>query len=200
MSVASKENGKDRRALVLDGSKEGRTGSLITRGAVMDELTSRGLSPKCLVLRDMNISPCLGCFGCWVRTPGECVLKDDHAVLIKELVCSDLLVIITPITFGGHSSEVKKALDRSIAIFLPFLRMNGGEVHHPMRYRERYDLLAIGTMPRDDARKERTFRELVDRNAINLRSARHKTCVLLEDMGEGEMRKAVTEAISEVGA
>ena len=32
------------------------------------------------------------------------------------------MVLLTPITFGGYSSEIKKAMDRSICLVLPFFR------------------------------------------------------------------------------
>ena len=25
---------------------------------------------------DGTIRPCIGCFGCWVKTPGQCVIHD----------------------------------------------------------------------------------------------------------------------------
>jgi len=50
----------------------------------------------------------MGCFGCWNKTPGTCVMKDDSAKIAKAVVNSDLLIFLTPITFGGYSSELKK--------------------------------------------------------------------------------------------
>ena len=33
----------------------------------------------CEVVSDNgNIKPCAGCFGCWVKNPGECVIKDGY--------------------------------------------------------------------------------------------------------------------------
>ena len=25
-----------------------------------------------------TIKPCIGCFGCWLKEPGECVIKDGY--------------------------------------------------------------------------------------------------------------------------
>ena len=29
-------------------------------------------------LRDLKVADCLGCFGCWVKTPGQCVIDDPQ--------------------------------------------------------------------------------------------------------------------------
>jgi len=42
-----------------------------------DELVSDGHAVTGFDLREMDIKYCIGCFGCWVKSPGECRSKDD---------------------------------------------------------------------------------------------------------------------------
>ena len=35
---------------------------------------------ECITLRQKKINYCCGCWDCWVKTPGECVFKDDIAL------------------------------------------------------------------------------------------------------------------------
>jgi Multimeric flavodoxin WrbA len=40
------------------------------------------------------IRPCIGCFGCWIKTPGTCVIKDGYQDLGKMLsMCDEMIVI-----------------------------------------------------------------------------------------------------------
>ena len=83
------------KALVLDGSREG------------DSLTPLAVLGMCLALegcravvehvrlRELAIAPCTGCFGCWTRTPGECVFKDASRDIVRSYVCSDVVVYAT---------------------------------------------------------------------------------------------------------
>ena len=55
----------------------------------------RGGADSCLVdLSSRKIAACTGCFSCWTRTPGRCVIRDD-AVKIYPLIarCDRLLLI-----------------------------------------------------------------------------------------------------------
>lgn len=76
---------------------------------------------------------CLGCFGCWVRTPGACVVRDALGDMPALLGRTDELWIISENAFGGLSPLVKRALDRSIGYVHPRFRVVGDELHHRMR-------------------------------------------------------------------
>ncbi len=115
-----------------------------------------------------QVRPCVGCFGCWIKTPGRCVMADHDSELALLLPRADELTIISRLVFGGLSPNVKAVLDRSIGYVLPFFRYVDGEMHHAPRYANRLSLryLFYGEdMP--EAEKE-TARQLIQANTINL--------------------------------
>lgn len=81
-----------------------------------------------------EVRPCVGCFGCWIKTPGQCVIADRAQVVPGLLARSREVVIISRSVYGGHSPEIKAAMDRSIGYILPYFRVYRGEMHHRMRY------------------------------------------------------------------
>ncbi len=110
----------------------------------------------------------MGCFVCWVKTPGICVKNDIARDIARDIVQSDVLIYLTPIVFGGYSSELKKAVDRSIPTILPFFKNIEGEIHHKARYKHYPNLLVLGFLNYSNPEYEKTFRYLVKRNAINM--------------------------------
>ena len=127
---------------------------------------------EAIALREKHIAGCLGCFGCWVKTPGICVIDDYGREATKKIVQSNLMIWLTPVTFGGYSSELKKALDRSIPILLPYFESYRGQIHHRMRYDKQPKLVVIGTEPRNTDYGE-TFLALTERNVLNIRPPKH---------------------------
>ncbi len=83
-----------------------------------------------------SISPCTGCFCCWRKTPGECVIKDGYENMGALIHHADEVVVISKYTYGGFSSFVKNAFDRCIAYVLPQFEVIKGETHHKRRYDE----------------------------------------------------------------
>ncbi|MFP4196103.1 MAG: flavodoxin family protein [Methanomassiliicoccales archaeon] len=133
---------------------------------------------------DQRVSPCRGCFGCWIKTPGICVIDDRGRELVSKVIESDLLILLTPVTFGGYSSRLKRAVDRMIPLLLPFFRRYGGETHHPPRYPDFPPLWVIGVG--GNRRQWEVFRELVGRNAINMHAPKHAVSLLDPDQeGKG---------------
>lgn len=42
-------------------------------------LTELNHDVSTIVLNRNDLLPCTGCFGCWVKTPGQCVITNDNA-------------------------------------------------------------------------------------------------------------------------
>ncbi|MEO0562623.1 MAG: flavodoxin family protein [Chloroflexota bacterium] len=168
------------RAVLLNGSR--------TDNSVVDEmaisvgetLVKQGLNVTSYTLRDHKIGYCIGCFGCWTKSPGECVIKDDNREIAEDIIQGDLLVFVTPIVFGGYSAELKRMVDHLIPLISPFFRKLHTETHHRMRYSHYPNLLAVGSLPAPDPRQESIFHELVRRNAISLGDAESRSLVWYE--------------------
>lgn len=154
------------KVLILDGSDEER-GLSSSFSAGLSARTQEDMEITHITLNEKRISPCRGCFGCWIRTPGECVIDDFGRELNRLFVSNDVVVFIGPVFHGCHSTAVKRVFDRSIPFLQPFFRKVEGKVHHRMRYDTSPDMIFIGMMDHRDEGQEAIFRELTKRNAVN---------------------------------
>ncbi len=190
-----------RTALLLDGRRDDEPTLALAHDALVGGLAAGGWAVDDWRLRDDKIAWCAGCFKCWTQTPGVCAHRDDGRTVAERWVHSDLVVFLTPVTFGGYSSELKKALDHVIPILQPFMQKRRGETRHPQRYVRRRDLLVVGTVPAGEAGgpEATTFRRLVERNTLNMQPPRWTAGVLEEGAGEWEVRVAVAALLAEVG-
>jgi multimeric flavodoxin WrbA len=164
---------------------------------LIDALEERTWDVEPFVLHDLQVSPCAGCFGCWIQTPGRCVRHDTDAVA-ASVAQSDLTIYLTPVTFGGYSSQLKKVVDHLIFLILPFFKTVDGETHHVPRYRKRANLLVVGTMDQPDAEREAIFTTLAERNAINMSAPLWGTGVIVEEEGSDAARKVVEDLLTDV--
>ena len=188
------------KALILNGSKEENESLNISQAAIIDELEGMGWQVDPRPLREMEIAPCLGCFRCWIKTPGICVINDAGRDIVQEAVQSDLLVFLTPVTFGGYSSELKKAVDRMIQWILPFFTKIDGEVHHKPRYEKYPSLLGIGVLPNEDKESEQLFKTLIHRNAINFYSPTHAAGIITSNKDKETIQEEIRTLLSKVEA
>jgi multimeric flavodoxin WrbA len=180
-------------AVILDGG--GQAGDCdAVRGTLSEALEAHGYAVTALALRDMRIAPCMGCFGCWVKTPGVCVIDDDARTVAREMIGSDLVVYLTPVTFGGYSSLLKRAVDRHICLIHPEFSLVGGEVHHRKRYARYPRFAAVGVLPRPDEEAEAVFATVVERNARNNYAPAHGSAVVYADQTEAQ-RTATLDAM-----
>lgn len=184
------------KAVFLKGSPPAGRDLLCNRAAaaVMSVMKARDWQVRAFALAGMTIKPCRGCFSCWVKTPGKCVItNDDQEAILAATAASDLVIWLTPITFGGYSPELKKALDRIIPVLLPFFIKVRGETHHPLRYPRRRRLLVIGTQKQEDTDSESVFSRLVGRNALNMGDVDAATLVFSGDVSLADIEKKIAE-------
>ena len=71
----------------------------------------------------MDVRYCVGCFGCWVKTPGECVSKDGSHDIRREVINSDLVLFASPLIMGFTSALLKKAHDKLIPLIHPYFEL-----------------------------------------------------------------------------
>jgi multimeric flavodoxin WrbA len=142
-------------------------------------LKADGAQVETFPLRETKLAHCLGCFGCWIKTPGICVEADAGREIAKAIIRSDVTVLFTPVTFGGYSPELKKMVDRFVQLASPFFQMDHGEVHHPPRYTHRPRLMVVGVQRHPNPPEAHVFKTLVGRNAINLHPPSYAAEVVL---------------------
>ena len=99
--------------------KNGNTAQLLQKA--LEGAASVGAEVKLIQLADLNFSGCRSCFACKkLENPAPgCVLKDDLAETLKELLQSDGIIMGSPIYFGAESGLYRNFLER---LFFPMLR------------------------------------------------------------------------------
>jgi len=152
------------KTLILDGSHTNDGQAVNINNALHKHIPDA----ETIILRDQRIGNCAGDFFCWVRSPGMCNTDDDNRVIAEKVVQSDLVIYLTPVTFGGYSSELKRMVDHQIQNISPNFTTINGEIHHQKRYSQYPNVLTIGWMDEPNSQAEAIFRHLVHRNAINL--------------------------------
>jgi hypothetical protein len=132
------------------------------------------------------IHPCIGCFGCWLKTPGKCVIKDRGSDFLALLSTHDEVIFMSRLVFGGLSPDIKAFLDRSIGFVLPSFNSRNGEMHHPKRYGKEPGFQFIYYGADITEREKETAIKLAASNSLNLCSERYSILfyrTLQESMG-----------------
>lgn len=114
-----------------------------------------------------EIHHCIGCFGCWVKTPGKCVIQDGYENTgIDMSKCTELLVI-SRCCYGSVSPFVKSVQDRAISYIHPDFVIRKGEMHHKRRYKNVISLSWYLYGEAITEEEKATARKIMEANADN---------------------------------
>ena len=87
-------------------------------------------------LMEKTIRPCLGCFTCWVKTPGRCIQMDDMTnELLPELMTSDLVVYATPLYYQTMNAAMSTFRERMLPMSQPLIERRNGKMAFLMRHK-----------------------------------------------------------------
>ena len=116
----------------------------------INQILSKAITEKDLKVKETQIGRndlafCVGCFGCWVKKPGECVINDAMRQINYDFINSEVVVYLCPIVFGQFSANIKNSFDRWIPNILPFFETRlDGSTMHPARYSSYPKQIIIG--------------------------------------------------------
>ena len=115
---------------------------------------------------ELKIGHCIGCNFCWLKTPGECAVKDDYEIILKKLIHADQYWVLSDTALGFIDHKGKNVFDRILPILTMNLHFVGDQMRHISRYGKNADL---GIIYKGDADKEYLER-WAERAALNLES------------------------------
>ncbi len=154
------------------------------------ELAKRGHAFQSFLLREMDIRQCIGCWTCWLKTPGLCVHRDEMPRIYRSVMAADLVILASPVIMGFMSALLKRANERFIPLIHPYIALVEGECHHRGRY-DRYPGLGILLHRGADTDDEdiAIITDIYRREAINFRSSLR--CAFLTDKSVPEVSHAI---------
>lgn len=135
------------KCLVIKASPRGaRASSSRIADAFVEGLDKDKYQIEEIYLKDQEIKHCTGCYTCWTKTPGRCVLRDDMDRLLPLYEESDLVVVATPLYYFSVPGAMKDFLDRGLPLLKPFLvPKEGDRTSHPQRVEKDRKYVVIST-------------------------------------------------------
>ena len=111
-----------------------------------------GADCEIIYLRNYRILSCLGCFGCWLKSPGRCVQADDMTnELFAKFVQADIAVLASPLYYFSMNACLKAFVDRTLPMFEPqFVDMDGQTTSHPLRFGRMPKILTLSVCASSD--------------------------------------------------
>lgn len=134
-------------------------------------LTDKGNTVTEIRLRDLDLRYCSGCFGCWVKNPGECVTKDDAGIVRQKVISSDITIFASPLKMGFISALLKMTIEKLIPLLHPYFEFVENETHHKARY-DHYPAMGVIVDPQKmhDEEDLRIVEAIFNRIALNFKS------------------------------
>ena len=120
------------KVLVLNGSPKKKSDTFRLTEAFLKGLNRSGKHEINIIhVREKQIAPCRGCFSCWQRMDGHCVIQDDQNEILDLYRNADVIIWSFPLYCYAMPSPLKAVLDRTIPLVKMAMRQEtDGTVRH----------------------------------------------------------------------
>ena len=118
--------------LVLNGSPKKKSDTFrLTEAFLRGMNKKREHEVQVVNVIEKQVAPCRGCFGCWQKMDGHCVIQDDQNGILDRYRASDVVIWSFPLYCYGMPSHLKAVLDRTIPLVKMAMRQEqDGTVRH----------------------------------------------------------------------
>lgn len=133
---------------------------------------------KVVRLGEQAITACTGCWSCWLKTPGRCVMKDEMSESYPDYINSDTVILIMDTAQGFINHKAKAFLDRTIPHYHPYIEIVDGECHHVARYKRYPDMVFYYNTEGLTDQEEQVIEDYLYRTAYHFKC---KSCRIVKD-------------------
>lgn len=141
---------------------------------------------------EQRIAPCVGCFCCWIKTPGRCVIRDDAPAIYPRIAHCDRLLVVSRLFLGCYDLPMKRLMERSLPNQQAFILIHHGETHHIQRSVHPKQMTVVAYGAESDGEKA-LFERFVKRNALNTLS---EDCTIHFADSEAQVDTLVEKAVA----
>ena len=137
--------------------------------ALDDYLRKRDFEIEQVQIGGGDLAFCRGCFGCWVKKPGECVMNDGISQINQKSMNADVVIYLCPVVFGQFSANIKYVIDRWLPNMLPFFETRpDGSTMHPPRYDDYPKQIMIGYAENLSEHEAQLFSDVTKKHRSNV--------------------------------
>lgn len=184
-----------RKVTLLDGRQAGEEDLAPAYVVLSDLFKEEAAEVRTFPLHELKLTHCIGCFACWLETPGVCRFRDAGQEIAQAVMQCDAVILLTPVSFGGYAPQLKLMVDRFLPTLLPYFGVYHGEVHHRPRYARYPRWVGIGVQRARDAEEAGLFKLMVARNAINFHAPSYAAEVVQSTDDRARLQEALRSAL-----
>lgn len=92
---------------IIADDEKSKFGDVLRRG-----FEDHGAAAEYVPLEDVSVKACLACNCCNDKTFGKCVFQDDGDWIYSKLIRSDVIIFVSPVTYGSYSFKMKRVIDK----------------------------------------------------------------------------------------
>lgn len=156
-------------------------------------LINKGVQAEYISIDNVEVQPCVSCGGCTYKTYGKCTVRDDGDFIYPKVLSSDILIFVTPITFGSYSFKVKRVLDKIALIMDRHYFVEHKELVKGGKLGSKFKFFAIGDIENCIEEEIEAFQNLIHENLV-ITGGVGKAYIVDKSLSE-EMRNQIIEEV-----